>query len=145
MNIFAKFKRNNDAINNGKLMVLGYDADSKPIGVLVARIHESNLQYEAYLNNIKKTRQTELDRIRKVDEEQFQKVIMSLTEEAISSTCIVGFVGLKDENGNDLTFTRENVDRIKCELPELYDKICAFGSDPTNYVGEFNEADSVKN
>lgn len=145
MNIFAKFKRNDDAINNGKLMVIGYGTDSKPIGVLVARIHESNLQYEAALNNIKKSRQTELDRLRKADEDKFQEVIKAITKDVICSTCIVGFVGITDENGKALEFTPQNVERIKDELPELFDQICEFGTDSTNYVGEFKEEDSVKN
>ena len=144
MNIFSKFKRNDDAINNGKLMVIGYDND-KPIGVMVARIHESNVKYETQLNNVKKTRQAELDRIRKADEEQFQKIITKITEDVICDACIVGFVGVKDENGVELAFTPENVRRIKDELPELFDKICAFGTDSTNYVGEFDETESVKN
>lgn len=144
MNIFSKFKRNDDAINNGKLMVIGYEND-KPIGVIVARIHESNVKYETQLANVKKLRQSELDRIRKADEEQFQKVITKITEDVICEACIVGFVGLTDENGATFEFTPENVRRIKDDLPELFDKIVLFGTDSANYVGEFNEADSVKN
>lgn len=144
MNIFSKFKRNDDAINNGKLMVIGYEND-KPIGVIVARIHESNVKYETQLANVKKLRQSELDRIRKADEEQFQKVITKITEDVICESCIVGFVGLTDENGATFEFTPENVRRIKDDLPELFDKIVLFGTDSANYVGEFNEADSVKN
>lgn len=144
MNIFSKFKRNDDAINNGKLMVIGYE-NEQPIGVLVARIHESNVKYETQLANVRKTRQAELDRIRKADEDQFQKVITKITEDVICETCVVGFVGLTDENGAPFEFTSDNVRRIRNDLPELFDKIVQFGTDATNYVGEFNEADSVKN
>lgn len=144
MNIFAKFKRNDDAINNGKLLVLGYE-NGAPIGVMVARIHESNTKYETQLNNIKKSRQTELDRIRKADEEQFMKLIEDITGDVICDACIVGFVGLSDENGQPLEFTPENVKRIKNDLPELFEQISQFGLDSKNYVGEFDETESVKN
>lgn len=145
MNIFAKFKRDEDAINNGRLMITGYDADGKPVGVMVARIHESNNKYATQLTNLRKTRQTELERIRKVDEEKFQELITGITEDVICDTCIVGYVGLTDENGKALEATPETARRIKDDLPELFDKIVVFGTDAKNYVGEFDENESVKN
>ena len=142
MNIFAKFKRNDTAVNDGKMLVLGKDDNGNDVGVIVARIHASNVAFKTFLENEKKKNQHALEHMS--DDEQ-SKFVERITDEAIKATCIKGFIGLTDDKGTVIDTSPETIERVHKELPELFDQIVRFGLDSKNYVGSFDEEASLKN
>lgn len=141
MNIWD-LQRNETRIAHGAVMVLGKNAEKQDVSVTVARIHHSNKAFQTAAENIKKIRQTEIDSAKPED---LQKIMSEITTEAAKISCITGWANFTFKDGSPMPCTQENIEFIHTTLPELFDRIVQFGVSDANYLGTFNEEDSVKN
>lgn len=137
MDILAKFKRNDDLIVNGAKMRL--DA-STWIGI--ARMHDSNPQFKKVSENIARQQQSRIDATK--DEKERNELFGELATEAFAQVCVTGWSNIT-MGGEVLECNEMNILRIRKELPELWDEMLKFAMNSANYVGTFNEADSLKN
>lgn len=137
MNIFKQFKRNDDRIVNGAKFTI----DDKT-HIMLARMHESNPAFKAAAQKIMQENQTAIDAIKDLEERQV--FVSNLSYKAFAATCVKSWEGLEDENGT-LECNAENIKRIQDEVPELWESMCKFSLDPSNYLGQFDEEASVKN
>lgn len=142
-NIYAKYQRNEKRAQDGAPMVLGKNDDGNDVIIFVKRLHPSNVAFKNYVEAAQKQHQREVDsKIKSVRDEISTKI----TSDAVEHTCIVGWTeNMQDAQGNLISFTPENVARIRNDLPELFDAIIIFGADDANYVGTFDESETVKN
>lgn len=139
MDIFKQFKRNDDVIVNGAKMIL--DAEGK-VYILVGRMHQSNPKFKKAGQKMMEQHQRQIDAI--VDDAAKQEFISDLSSMAAAEVLITGWEGL-EMNGQPFPFSTDNAHRIRTELPELFEQIMAFALDSKNYVGTFNEEESLKN
>lgn len=140
MDIFKKFKRNEDTTVNGAKMFLDKDND---VYILVARMHQSNPVFKKAGQAKSERHQAELERY-KDDENKRNELLERLGQETVADVLITGWNGL-EMNGEPFEFTPENAHRIRNELPELFEQIMQFALDSRNYVGTFDEDASLKN
>ena len=62
-----------------------------------------------------------------------------------ADNCIKGWANVEGADGNLLEYTEENIRKIHDELPELIEELYKFGVNDSNYVGSFDEEESLKN
>lgn len=139
MDIFKQFKRNDDTIVNGAKLIL--DAKGEAF-ILVARMHQSNPQFKKAGQKMMQQNQRQLDAI--TDDAERQELLASLSEMAAADVCITGWEGL-EVDGQPFVYSKENAHRIRTELPELFEQIVQFATTSSNYVGTFDEDESLKN
>lgn len=137
MNIFAQFKRDNDRIVSGAPFEI-----EKGVVIMVARMHESNPAFKKLAQQYMTEKQASLDAIKDVTERT--EATAKLSEDAFAQTCIKSWTGIEDANGL-IECTPENIERLRKEVPELWDSIMRFGMNPANYLGSFDEEESLKN
>lgn len=143
-NIWSMFKRDESRNTNGAVLILTRNDDGTPaISVTVMRIHNANQAFADTAALLKRERQYQLD---KANAEDSQKLMADITKESVIRTCVKSWTGFTEDDGvTEMPCTVDNVRRIEKLLPELFDSIVEFGADPQNYVGEFNEAETIKN
>lgn len=143
-NIWSMFKRDESRSVNGALLVITRKDDGTPdISVTVKRIHNSHQEFADTAALLKRERQYQLD---KANDEDAQKIMADITKESVIRTCVKAWTGFTEEDGvTEMPCTVDNVRRVEAVLPELFDSIVEFGADAQNYVGEFNEAETIKN
>lgn len=143
-NIWTMFKRDENRAANGAELIIARNDDGTPrISVTVKRIHNSHQEFADTAALLKRERQYQLD---KANDEDTQKMMADITKESVIRTCVTAWTGFVEQDGvTVMPCTVDNVRRIEAALPELFDSIVEFGADPQNYVGEFNEAETIKN
>lgn len=144
MNIFKHFRRNNDLIVQGALCVIGEDDDGKEISFRIARAHDSYAVFQNSVQDKIESKKRTLDSLAKTDKRAESKLRTELVLAAFVETCIKGWSNVKDENGNDLPYSEDALQKI-ADLPELVEDLFKFASTDSNYVGEFDEKESLKN
>lgn len=147
MNIFKKFKRDDArSFIKGAPLVLGTNEDGSEAVIYVARAHSSNPEYRAVMDKLTQQNQQELQQLlkSKKDKEHTDRIEL-LLRQAIRDTCIKGWNNVHDENDMPLLYNQDSVARICAELPELEDKIVEFALNSSNFVGTFDEEESLKN
>lgn len=142
MSIWTQFERNEDRATNGAKLVLGTDKDGAEIAVWVGRVHVSNLQFKQAVSNLRKERQSAIDSAKG---EAHTELMSELTREGTARACILKWTGFTHKDGTPMELTQDNVQLIKESLPELFDKIITFGVDDSNYLGTFDEVETLKN
>ena len=137
MNIFKQFKRNDDRIVNGAK----FEVDDQAY-MMLARMHESNPAFKAAAQRLMQEHQSRIDAIK--DPEARTQAVSELSYQAFAETCVKSWHKIEDGD-NELECNAANIDRIKKELPELWEGMCKFALNPSNYLGTFDEDASVKN
>ena len=145
MNLFKAFKRNDDLIKHGRRHVVGETDNGQEIAFIVARAHESNEKFQAEVQRRLEAKRRTLDSLAKSDKTRESKLRTEIVMSAFAEVCIKGWENVADENDQPLEYSEENVQKIATLLPELLEDLFKFASDDTNYVGEFDEADALKN
>lgn len=145
MNIFKSYKRNADLIVAGAKFVAGETDDGKEISIRVARAHES---YEPFQNEVQallEKNKRKLDSLAKSDKKAENKLRGDLVMSAFASTCIKSWENVRDEQDNEMVCNEESIQKIANELPELLEDLFKFSTTDSNYVGEFDEGEALKN
>lgn len=141
--LYAKYKRNEARVQEGAPMIIGQTADGEDVIIYVARIHSSNAQFKAYVENLRRTNKRKLDTA--TPDEQ-NEIYTKFAEDAAEATCVKGWTAnMQDMDGNLIAYSPEAVHKIRTDLPELFTAIMDFGADASNYVGSFDENEAVKN
>lgn len=138
MSLTRNFKTNENAINKGVPVTLPENDDGSVPTIYVARMHASNQRYQKAITAAMKPHQFEIQR-GKFSEEKAQELLRSV----FASTCVTGMVNvlLSDVTGDEndtgfAEFTRENVERLLTNLPELYEMLVEKAKD----IGSFLDA-----
>lgn len=69
---------------------------------------------------------------------------MKLLEKAFAQVCITKLTNIRI-GGDVIEADAIGIARIRSETPEFFQKMMQFAMDDSNYVGSFNEENSVKN
>lgn len=109
MNLYQRFKTNND-LEGKKGVTLDYGEGVK---ITILRAGGSNRKYQQVLREKLMATGRKLSSM--TDEESEKGMI-----EVYADAVIIGWEGVKDQDGNDVPFTRENVVKIMSDLPELF-------------------------
>lgn len=144
MNLFKDFKRNDAYIKNGRRYVVGVSDNDKEIAFFIARAHESNESFQHEVQKRLEAKRRTLDSLSKTDKQAETKMRSELVLGAFVESCIKGWENVQDETGADLAYGDEGLKKI-ATLPELVEDLFKFASTDSNYVGEFDEEDALKN
>ena len=109
MNLYQRFKTNSD-LEGKKGVVLDYGEGVK---ITILRAGGSNRKYQQILREKLMASGRKLASM--TDDESERGMI-----EVYADAVIVAWEGVKDEEGNEVPFTRENVVKIMTDLPELF-------------------------
>ena len=116
----------------------GVDLDYRACGVItIHRAGGANRKFQRVLAAKSKpyARQIQLDEL---DDETDMRIIA----ETYAETVIIGWRGVKDRQGLELPFTKENVVKLLMELPELFADIRRQARDISNFRKAAVEADA---
>lgn len=146
MNLYKKFARNESrSVITGAPLLLSVEDGESSI-MYVARAHYSNPEYNAALEELQRKNQQKLEALRKAgDKKATAEYESDLVIEAIALTCVKGVDNVTGEDGMPFVVTPANVVKLFKDLPELAEKVLVFAVDASNYVGTFDEDESLKN
>ena len=148
MNIFKKFKANEArSVITGAPFVIGTDDNGNDAIIYIARAHHSNPEYKAEIDRLMQQHQSKLNNLSKdKDKAAHTKFIGELVELAIKRTCIKAWSdNITDENNLPLLYSEASIEKLWADLPDLVDDIVSFAINSANYVGSFDEEESLKN
>jgi len=145
MNIFKHFRRNNDLIVNGAKCVIGKNEKGEEVYFLIARAHESYPVYGPAIQDALERNKREIDAAEKRSKAEHTKLRSDIVLKVFADNCIKGWSNVEGADGSLLEYTEENIRKIYDELPELIEELYKFGVDDSNYVGSFDEEESLKN
>lgn len=145
MNIFKAYKRKTDLIVHGAKMIIGEDDEGKEISVRIARAHESYPLFQNAVQDALESKKRTLDSLEKSDKKAAGKLRSEIVMSAFASTCIKSWENVSDADGTPLECTEANIQLVADALPELMEDLFKFGSTDSNYIGEFDEGDALKN
>lgn len=135
MSFYKTFGTSAD-LENGK----GIDLDYGDDGVIVIhRAGGANKKYTSVAAQKLKPYTRKLQN-GTADPEAINKVMAEIYAESV----IIGWRGVKDENGKDLKFTKENVVKLLIDLPDLFEDIQEQATKISNFRASENE-DIAKN
>jgi len=140
MDIFKQFRRDEDRIVSGAKFYLDKAND---VWIKVARMHESNPVFKKAGQAKAEFHQAELERL-KDNKEAHTEFLNKLGAETMADVLITGWNNL-EMNGEPFAYSVDNAHLIRTELPELFEQLTQFALNPKNYVGSFNEEESLKN
>lgn len=136
MELLKRYKRDTGRTEKGFKFVLGKDAY-----IRIARMHDSNPQFKAATDALVRQRQHELDNLKGRSKNE---AYADIAEAAFGQVCITEIVGVT--LGDDvITADAIGIARIKTEVPELWQELMTAAIDASNYIGEFDEENSLKN
>ena len=136
MDLLSRYKRHDDLIQQGAILELGEGASAH-----IARMHDSNPQYKKVTEQLARQRQYELDNLKG---QKKNTAYAEIAEEAFAQVCITKLTNIRI-GGDAIEADAIGIARIRSETPEFFQKMMQFAMDDTNYVGTFNEENSVKN
>lgn len=136
MDLLSRYKRHDDLIQHGALLELGEGASAH-----IARMHDSNPQYKKVTEQLARQRQYELDNLKG---QKKNAAYTEIAEEAFAQVCITKLTNIRI-GGDAIEADAIGIARIRSETPEFFQKMMQFAMDDSNYVGTFNEENSVKN
>lgn len=145
MNLFKQFRRNDDLIKHGARFVAGMTDDEKEISFMIARAHQSNEVFQTAVQRGLEAKRRTLDSLAKSDKIAEGKLRSKIVLSAFAEHCIKSWENVRDENDQVLEYSEESIQKIATMLPELIEEMFEFASDDSNYVGEFDEKEAVKN
>lgn len=136
MDLLSRYKRHDDLIQHGAILELGEGASAH-----IARMHDSNPQYKKVTEQLARQRQYELDNLKG---QKKNTAYAEIAEEAFAQVCITKLTNIRI-GGDVIEADAIGIARIRSETPEFFQKMMQFAMDDSNYVGSFNEENSVKN
>lgn len=117
MSLYKQFETNPELEKKG-IWVEYEDGEEKPSRFLIARAGGANTAFnkamEAAAQPIRRKLQNNLVGVAE---------LRKLNVKVFSETVILGWENVKDAQGNELAFTRENVVKLFTDLPDLFDDI----------------------
>ena len=134
--LLSRYKRHDDLIQQGAILELGEGASAH-----IARMHDSNPQYKKVTEQLARQRQYELDNLKG---QKKNTAYAEIAEEAFAQVCITKLTNIRI-GGDAIEADAIGIARIRSETPEFFQKMMQFAMDDSNYVGSFNEENSVKN
>jgi len=130
--IFSSFKNDTTREQGGVTMDLG------DLGqIQVARAGGANVSYEKALLAASKPHRRAFQ-AGVIDEKVAKKIMVDV----YADTIILGWSGLKDENGADFPFSKDNARKLLTDLPDLFAQIRAVAEDQTLFRQEILEQDA---
>lgn len=136
MDILERYKRDDKRIADGFKFELGQGAF-----IRVARLHESNPRFKKVTETLSRQRQHEIDRLKGAAK---AAVFAEITEEAFAQIGITEIVGVTI-GGEEIKADPTGIARIRSEVPELWNDLIREACTDANYIGSFDEDESVKN
>lgn len=136
-NLFQMFGTNKNYEKNGVNIRYGFNDENKPIEFTIARAGGSNTAFlkgmEAALKPYRRQLQTDT-----MDE----KLAGDLMRKVFCKTVILGWTGVKDENGKELTYSPETCEKLMERLPDLYADLREQAQNAALFRSESLEADA---
>ena len=123
MGIYNTFGTDNGLEKNGVWM----DVDGET-RFLVARIGTSGSGYDKRLRVAAKPYRRLIE-----NEKADLEVVRKIMTETFAKTALLDWRNVKDEEGNDIPFSKENAVKLLTELPELANLLLDFARDYQNY------------
>ncbi len=137
--LYSLFRTNKDKEQSGVDIPMGENEDGTVISFRLARAGKTNKQYQTALEAATKPyrRQIELETMQAEKAE-------SIYREVFVNTILLGWSNVRDEQGQNIPFTRQNALKLFTDLPDLYDTLQAASTKVSNFREEKLE-DEAKN
>ena len=132
MSIYSTFGTNKELEKNGAWVEI--DNHTR---FLIARIGTVGCEYDKLLRVVTKPHRRAIE-----NESISPELVTKITTETFAKTAVLNWQGVKDEEGNDIQFSKENAVKLLSDLPELADILITFARDFQNYRREQLEEDS---
>jgi hypothetical protein len=144
MSLAKIFKQNAARTLGGAWMVIGTSADGSLMRLRVARAEGSNTAFKLAMERLAKPHQHALK-----GKKPNEAILTKIYQQALAETCILGWENLVDTDAHGeehvITYSTAAALALLETYPELYSAVSEFASDSTNYVGDFDEEEALKN
>lgn len=117
MNLYQQFKTDSNVEKKGITIRYGNDGD-KPIEFVIARAGGANTAYNKVLEAKLKPYRRQIQ-----NETMDTDTMVALIRDVYATTVVIGWNNVRDADGNELPFTRENCIKLFTDLPELFEDI----------------------
>lgn len=137
MGLYDLFKMDENIEKTGIVLEYGFDKNSKPIRIRVARAGGSNTRFDKLLEQRLKPyrRQIQTDTM---DRALLEDIMMNVFAE----TVILGWENVDDKDGNVIPFSKENCIKLFKDLPDLYRDIQEQSTKVALYRAEIKDIES---
>jgi hypothetical protein len=137
MSLYKQYKSDESLEKTGIVLEFGPNSKGEPMTIRVARAGGANNAYikkaEQHLKPYRRQIQTET-----IDRKLLERKML----ETFVDGCMLGWDNIEDENGNELTFSRDNAIKLFTDLPDLYVDVQAQANKAALFRAELTEADS---
>lgn len=137
MSLYAKFETDRSLEKTGITLDYGLNSKKQPIEIRIARAGGAN---DAYLKRLEAKAKPHR---RSIQHETIEKAQLdSIVKEVYAETIVLGWSGVEDRDGNELSFSKENVLKLFADLPDLYTDIMEQAQSAALFRVEIREKDA---
>lgn len=123
MSLYKQNKTSADLETKGVIFEYSLDDNGKPINFRIARAGGANTKYSTVLAKLVKPYRRQLQ-----TETVSPDTIQRIMREVYAETIVLGWENVRDENGNEMEFTKENVIKLFTDLPDVFETIQEFAN-----------------
>lgn len=135
--LYKQFASDKQVEKDGVWLEYGMNSHDQPIRIRVARAGGGNVRYtKAFEVHSKPFRR--LIQTGNMDDESSRRMMTKVYVDAV----IRDWEGVEDRDGNPLEFSRENVEQVLTDLPDLFADIIQQSQNSQLYREEILEADA---
>lgn len=131
MSLYKNYATDKRAEIEGKRIVFGTNDDGTEIAFILRRMSRSNPEYTKALNKATQPIQREIE-LETLDNARADAIFLDV----FVDTILIGWENVRDADGNELAFNRENARKLLTDLPDLYDSL----QDTAKKATHFREA-----
>lgn len=137
MNLYDSFSTNKNIERDGVVLDYGRTKDDLPITIRIARAGGANQKFakilEAKLKPYKRQMANET-----MDNAVAQRVMIEVYADAV----VLGWTNIRDRDGVEMSFTRDNVIKLFTDLPDLFADVTQQAQKAALFRDEIREEDS---
>lgn len=117
--IYNRFKTDRELEkNSGILLNFGPNSKGKDFCIRVLRAGGANHAYEKRREVVTKPYRRQIQ-----NDQMDTATLKELLKEIYVSNIVIGWENAEDEDGNDLVFNKENVEKLFADLPDIWDEV----------------------
>lgn len=137
MSLYKSFKTDTSLEKDGILLEYGKNSKGNPIAIRIARAGGANSQYTKRMEaKVKPYR-------RQIQNETIERALLEdIVKEVFAETVVLGWENVEDENGNDMSFSKENCIKLFTDLPDLFTDVQEQAQRSALFRQDVREADA---
>lgn len=136
-NLYKQFATDDSVEKEGLWLEYGLNSKGLPTRIRIARAGGSNVAFAKSFERHSKPFKRLLQ-IGQMEEEQNRRLMANVYMDAV----IKGWENVEDKNDEPLAYTRENVEKLLKDLPDLFADIMTQANSAVLFRETINEADS---